>query len=89
MGRSMTRLGWIVEPQTEIHTGSSLTKPLKRWGELALGVDKFLWRGWLTKGGADLTSSYSGSSTFLQRGSPPPPPWRLLPEYDFSGETSA
>src|ERR1700746_3856620 len=22
----------------------------------------------------------SGSSTFLQRGSPPPPPWRLLPE---------
>src|SRR5881296_1714586 len=22
----------------------------------------------------------SGDSTFLQRGSPPPPPWRLLPE---------
>jgi len=22
----------------------------------------------------------SGGSTFLQRGSPPPPPWRLLPE---------
>jgi len=24
--------------------------------------------------------SVSGSSTFLLRGSPPPPPWRLLPE---------
>jgi hypothetical protein len=25
----------------------------------------------------------SGSGTFLQRGSPPPPPWRLLPELFF------
>ena len=25
----------------------------------------------------------SGSGTFLQRGSPPPPPWRLLPESLF------
>src|SRR5260221_13130600 len=25
--------------------------------------------------------SYSGSSTFLQRGSPPPPPWGLLPGF--------
>ena len=25
----------------------------------------------------------SGSGTFLQRGSPPPPPWRLLPESFF------
>ena len=25
----------------------------------------------------------SGDSTFLQRGSPPPPPWRLLPESFF------
>src|SRR5271169_109179 len=25
----------------------------------------------------------SGGSTFLQRGSPPPPPWRLLPEFFF------
>ena len=25
----------------------------------------------------------SGDSTFLQRGSPPPPPWRLLPESLF------
>jgi hypothetical protein len=24
---------------------------------------------------------HSGSSTFLQRGSPPPPPWRLLPGF--------
>ena len=53
-------------------------KPLQG-GELVLGADKFLWDGWLTKGRADLTSSYSGGSTFLQRGSPPPPPWRLLP----------
>ena len=26
-------------------------------------------------------STRSGSSTFLQRGSPPPPPWRLPPEF--------
>jgi hypothetical protein len=28
-----------------------------------------------------VTFPYSGSSTFLQRGSPPPPPWRLLPGF--------
>ena len=29
----------------------------------------------------NLTADFdSGDSTFLQRGSPPPPPWRLLPE---------
>ena len=37
-------------------------------------VDKF---GWNFKFRTDLDS---GGSTFLQRGSPPPPPWRLLPE---------
>jgi hypothetical protein len=31
-----------------------------------------------------VTLPYSGSSTFLQRGSPPPPPWRLLPGYFLS-----
>src|SRR6266550_818727 len=35
----------------------------------------------LTNGAVLLRFPYSGSSTFLQRGSPPPPPWRLLPEY--------
>ena len=25
----------------------------------------------------------SGSGTFLQRGSPPPPPWRLLPGFNY------
>ena len=35
----------------------------------------------LTKVLPDVVWQYSGSSTFLQRGSPPPPPWRLLPGY--------
>ena len=35
----------------------------------------------LTNLPSDLSLSCSGGSTFLQRGSPPPPPWRLLPEY--------
>jgi hypothetical protein len=35
----------------------------------------------LTKVLPDVVWHYSGSSTFLQRGSPPPPPWRLLPGY--------
>src|SRR5215204_2604688 len=35
--------------------------------------------------GRNLSSEFdSGDSTFLQRGSPPPPPWRLLPESFFS-----
>jgi len=37
--------------------------------------------GVLTKIVVDIEFQCSGSSTFLQRGSPPPPPWRLLPEY--------
>ncbi len=37
----------------------------------------------LTKMGDSLCLLCSGSSTFLQRGSPPPPPWRLLPECFF------
>src|SRR5258706_16460298 len=38
-----------------------------------MGVDSLL-----TKGGMVLKLWCSGSSTFLQRGSPPPPPCRLL-----------
>ena len=34
----------------------------------------------LTKSCKNVILKHSGSSTFLQRGSPPPPPWRLLPE---------
>ena len=37
--------------------------------------------GQLTKGFGNVTFLHSGSSTFLQRGSPPPPPWRLLPGF--------
>src|SRR5467141_854543 len=33
----------------------------------------------LTNPGKIIKLNHSGSSTFLQRGSPPPPPWRLLP----------
>jgi hypothetical protein len=36
---------------------------------------------WLTNRCSVVTLGYSGSSTFLQRGSPPPPPWRLLPGF--------
>lgn len=53
---------------------------------------------WITNNQVFLLSSYvdnswrglsfsndSGSGTFLQRGSPPPPPWRLLPgSFSFS-----
>ena len=39
--------------------------------------------GVLTKMAGNIEFDCSGSSTFLQRGSPPPPPWRLLPEYFF------
>ena len=39
--------------------------------------------GGLTKTVGNIEFHCSGSSTFLQRGSPPPPPWRLLPEYFF------
>jgi hypothetical protein len=35
----------------------------------------------LTKSFKNGRMEYSGSSTFLQRGSPPPPPWRLLPGF--------
>jgi hypothetical protein len=35
----------------------------------------------LTKSYKNVTLQHSGSSTFLQRGSPPPPPWRLLPGF--------
>jgi hypothetical protein len=35
----------------------------------------------LTKRHQNVTFDHSGSSTFLQRGSPPPPPWRLLPGF--------
>ena len=36
---------------------------------------------WLTNRCETVTLFHSGSSTFLQRGSPPPPPWRLLPGF--------
>jgi len=35
----------------------------------------------LTNSCGKMMLKHSGSSTFLQRGSPPPPPWRLLPEF--------
>jgi hypothetical protein len=43
----------------------------------SLGVNDNL----LTRGRKKLKVEHLGGSTFLQRGSPPPPPWRLLPGF--------
>src|SRR5579862_8756742 len=59
---------------SSVHRSIHFSNPLDLLTSVAKG---------LTKIGVDIQFHCSGSSTFLQRGSPPPPPWRLLPEYFF------
>src|SRR5882724_7238902 len=66
-----------LKPQTR--PPSEIAAPRKTRPERAKfppGADKLL-----TKEQRGLQLLYPGSSTFLQRGSPPPPPWRLLPGF--------
>jgi hypothetical protein len=43
----------------------------------------FLGKKGLALGGSSVMINLFGDNTFLQRGSPPPPPWRLSPNFFF------
>ena len=76
LDEGVNRLGrGIYECAGECHGKSFLGEPFI---ESSVDIPAQLWQIASTP-----TFFDSGDRTFLQRGSPPPPPWRLLPESLF------